>query len=279
MSIPVRLIKDWSADDILNYRIITAVILLGTYLLLFRRKAINKDKATFRALLPKERKRFVVLTFLSALLIFGNWYTYIYAVNNINVQTAAFAYMICPLITAFGAFFLLKEQLSTQKWAALLLASYSVYLLMTGSLLHVVISITIAAFYAFYLIVQRVVQGFDKLNLLALQLLICTVFIIPILIMQHHPIPTAGVFWINISLIAVVFTIIPLFLSMYALIKISSSTTGILLYINPIIAFLLAVFYFKEEVDPKRYIAYSILLVAIALFNSPSIGKLFAKAK
>lgn len=279
MSIPVRQIQAWPADDILNYRIITAVLLLSTYLLLFRRKAILKDKATYLALLPKERKKFTVQTFLSAILIFGNWYSYIYAINNISVQAAAFAYMICPLITAFGAFFLLKEELSKQKWIALLLASFSVYLLMTGSLLHVVVSITIAAFYAFYLIIQRTVKGFDKLNLLALQLLICSVFIIPILLLQHHPIPTSAHFWFNIVLIAVLFTIIPLFLSMYALIKISSSTTGILLYINPIIAFLLALFYFKEYVDPRRYIAYGILLLAIALFNGETITRLFIKNK
>lgn len=279
MSIPVRQIQDWPADDILNYRIITAVFLLSSYLLLFRRKAILKDKATYKALLLQERKKFIVRTFLSAIFIFGNWYSYIYAINNISVQAAAFAYMICPLITAFGAFFLLKETLTKQKWIALLLASFSVYLLLTGSLAHVLVSMTIAAFYAFYLIIQRTVQGFDKLNLLALQLLICSVFIIPILLLQHHPIPTSPHFWINIILIAVLFTIIPLFFSMYALIKISSSTTGILLYINPIIAFLLALFYFHEYVDPKRYIAYGILLLAIALFNGQTLKHLFRQRK
>jgi len=58
---------------------------------------------------------------------------------------------------------------------------------------------------------------------------------------------------------------------MYALIGISSTTTGVLLYINPLIAFTLAATYFRESVSPIKYIAYGIILVAIILFNIKNI--------
>lgn len=279
MSIPVRLIQAWSAEDILNYRILSALLMLWAFIFLFRRKALKQDVAQFVASSPKERKKVFILTFISAILIFGNWYTYIYAINNISIQSAAFAYMLCPLITTFAAFIILKEELSKQKWFALALAFISVCLLATGSLYQGLMSIAIASLYAFYLICQRVIRGYDKLNLLAIQLLICSVFIIPVLIIQGHALPESTLFWSVTILIAVVFTIIPLFLSMYALIGISSSTAGILLYINPIIAFLIAIFYFQEDIDPRKYLAYGVLIAAILLFNWKTVQKLFSSKK
>lgn len=109
------------------------------------------------------------------------------------------------------------------------------------------------------------------------QLSICALFVIPKLIYNHHAIPTDPIFWGTIVLIASLFTIIPLFLSMYALIGISSTTTGVLLYINPLIAFTLAATYFGEPVSPIKYVAYGIILVAIMLFNAANIKQVFAR--
>ena len=68
-------------------------------------------------------------------------------------------------------------------------------------------------------------------------------------------------------LIAVLFTVFPLFLSLFALIGIPSSTLGIIIYINPIIAFAVAIIYFKEKIDPHQLTAYALLLFAVFLFN------------
>ncbi len=273
MSIPVRWLKGWPADDILNFRILSGLVILWMYILVFRKKVLHQDIKHFTSLPLTGRKRAIMLTLFASICIFGNWYTYIYAINYISVQSAAFGYMICPLITTFTAFIVLKEKLNTWKWTALAFALVSVSLLASGSLIDGMWSLAIAALYAFYLISGRVLQGFDKLNVLAIQLSICSLFIIPILLLQGHPIPQGYVFWTSIILIAVVFTIIPLFLSMYALTRISSGTTGVLLYVNPIIAFLLAIFYFREPVDPHKYIAYGILIMAIILFNFQTLQK------
>jgi len=275
MSIPVRWIKGWPADDILNFRILSALVSLWVFILLFRIHKVKQDINTFTSQKPQQRRRVLVLTFLCSVFIFGNWYTYIYAINNISVQSAAFGYLICPLITTFAARVILKEALTPLKWLALGIAFISACLLATGSLIEVAWSFAIALLYALYLIIQRSVKGYDKLNSLAVQLTICSIFIIPILFIQGHPVPQGYIFWSTIVLIAVLFTIIPLFLSMYALTGISSSTTGVLLYVNPIIAFVLAIFYFHEPVSPQKYMAYTLLFFAIALFNAKPILSLF----
>lgn len=268
MSISVRWIRDYPAEDILYFRITTALLVLWLYLLLFRRKALSADINRFKALPTNGKWRQAALTVLSSLLIFGNWFTYIYAVNHVSIQSAALAYLTCPLITAAGAYFILKEALHPLQKVALGIAFGSVCLIANGSFNDVLWAITIATCYAFYLIIQRIPSGFDKLNQLVIQLSICTLFVVPKLIYNHHDIPSEPLFWITILLIAIVFTIIPLFLSMYALIGISSTATGVLLYINPIIAFTLAATYFQEPVPIVKYVAYGIILMAIVLFNS-----------
>ncbi|WP_294185187.1 EamA family transporter [uncultured Sphingobacterium sp.] len=277
MSIPVRWIRGYPAEDILYFRIITALLVLWVYLLIFRRKMLVADIRKFGLLSRADKLRQTGLMILASALIFGNWFTYIYAVNHVSIQSAALAYLTCPLITAAGAYLMLKEKLTGWQKIALFIAFSSVCLLARGSLNDVLWAITIASCYAFYLIVQRVSTGFDKLNQLVLQLSICALCVIPKLIYNHHTIPNEPLFWGTIVLIASLFTVIPLFLSMYALIGISSTTTGVLLYINPLIAFTLAATYFQEPVQPIKYIAYCIIFIAIILFNAANIKQAFTR--
>ena len=208
-----------------------------------------------------------MLTVIASFLIMGNWFTYIYAVNHISVQSAAFAYMVCPLLTTLAGYLILKEKLSTLKKIGLAIALISVILLARGSLTEVIWSVAVALLYALYLVVQRIIQHVDKLNLLAVQITLCSLVILPLVIQGGNDLPQASAFWWNISIIAVLFTIIPLYMSMYALNGISSSTAGILIYINPIIAFAVAIYYFHEPVSTLKLVAYAILLISIVLFN------------
>lgn len=279
MAVPIRLLKNWSAEDILHYRIILAVSLLWLFNILFRKADLKVDYIHFRQLAKNKRIKITCLTIVSAILLFANWYTYIYCINSISVQAGAFAYILCPLITTAAGYLILKENLNIAQKLSLLVASTGVFMLATGSLTEVLWSLTIGSLYAFYLVLQRIIQGFDKLNMLAIQLAICTLFIIPQMLVDQSPIPQDSTFWSIILTIALLFTIIPLFSSMYALKKISSSTMGIMLYINPIIAFALAVTYFQEQVDPYKYWAYGLIFIAIIIFNSDKIKFLIKKKK
>ena len=224
-----------------------------------------------------QRQRLGGLIVLSSFLIIANWFTFIYAINRVSITSAAFAYLVCPLITTLAGYFILKERLTAIKWISLGLAFFSVLLLSKTSVIEVLWSITIASFYAFYLIVQRLLLDVDKLNFLAVQLVICSLIIAPILVINKNEIPIVPTFWLNISMISIIFTLIPLFLSMFALNKISSSTMGILIYINPVISFSIAIYFFSEKVNILQVIAYSFLVVAIALYNSEIIRQFFSR--
>lgn len=276
-AIPLRLIAAWPADTILYFRIFFSFVFVWIFLVLFRYSDWKRDWEGMKQMHSKERRRILLLLFLSSILIMGNWFTFIYAVNNVSIQSAAFAYLICPLITTLAGCLILKEKLSRIKWISLSMALVSVIMLAQTSLVEVFWAILIASFYAFYMIIQRVLRDIDKFNFLAVQLIICSLIVLPISFISDTPISSSFLFWSIIALVAIVFTIIPLFLSMYALNGIASATMGILIYINPIISFAVAVFYFNEIITIGQFLAYLLLLLAIVLYNSAFIRQIFSK--
>lgn len=277
MAFPLRSLADWPSDTVLYFRIFLALLFSWLFIFLFRFSAFKKDWMRVSTLSKEERSRLLRLLLLSSILIICNWFTFIYAINRVSITSAAFAYLVCPLITTLAAYFILKEKLSNMKWISLGIALVSVLLLSQASLVEVLWSITIASFYAFYLIIQRMLQDIDKFHFLAVQLVICSLIVLPIMIFNQNEIPLVPIFWINASILGVIFTLIPLFLSMYALNRISSSTMGVLIYINPIISFAVAIVFFGESISSTQTIAYLLLISAIVLYNSDILKQIFIK--
>lgn len=277
MSVPLRNIKGFSPQEILYYRLFISIIVVWSTILLFRKKALQTDLNFIRSISGKEKSKLLLLTFLSAVLITGNWFTYIYAVNSVSLKSAAFAYMVCPLLTALCGFIILKEQLSKAKIIALLVAFVSIALLATGSLHEVLWAVIIASFYALYVVVLKVIKHIDKFNFLGVQLIISGLLLLPMYLTGSAPFPTDTFFWSHIFLIAIIFTIIPLFLNSYALLGMPSSALGILIYLNPIVAFGVAFFYFKEKIDMHQLFAYLLLMLSIVIFNIQLIKSLIYK--
>jgi chloramphenicol-sensitive protein RarD len=278
-SIPLRNIKAFPSTEILYYRVFTSLIFIWIAILLFRRKQLNEDMGAVKRMPKSARNTLVLQLLVSTVFLTLNWYTFIYAINNVSLTSAAFAYMVCPLLTAFGGFLILKEELSRLKLFSLFVALVSIVCLATGSLTDVLWSVFIAVFFAGYLLIQRKMQGLDKLNMLAVQIAMAVVIMLPFFFMQYHGVPDSQLFWIHIIIIAIVFTIIPLFLNLYALIGIPSSTLGIMIYINPIISFAVAILYFGEVINVYQLYAYLLLLFSVFLFNWKVIKDIFTLKK
>ncbi|MGB4774559.1 MAG: EamA family transporter [Daejeonella sp.] len=275
-SIPLRDLKAYSSEDILHYRIFTSLFITWLVIGVFRVSKIKADITYLKSKTPTDRKKILWLILLAGILLTGNWFSFIYAVNHVSLKSAAFAYMVCPLITAIGGFLILKEQLSAIKLVSIGIAVISILMLARGSLTDVLWSVFIAVLYAFYLIIQRVITTLDKFNMLGVQLVISTILMLPLFIYHFQSFPTDLYFWIHILIISVFFTIIPLFLSLYALIGMPSSTLAIIIYINPIVAFAVAFFYFDANISLHEVYAYSLLIAAVIIFNSAIITDIFS---
>jgi len=272
-SFVLKPLHDYPSPDILFYRIFFCVVLMVVTNLLFRRKNIVETRNSFSQLPSKTKTNLIALTFISSILLAANWFFFIYVMNHISVKAASLAYLICPILTTVFAFIILKEKLIKLQWLSVVLSIVSCVLLSLNNFNDVFYSIVVAATYAMYLVIQKKFEGIDKFLLLSVQLLITSVILLPFYPVCSGPLPTQASFYIYILIIAIGFTIVPMLLNLYALKGINSSTLGILLYINPIIGFLLAAFYYHEVITHLQIIAYSIIVVSIAIFNVGSYLK------
>lgn len=274
---PLRRIAQYSPQQILYYRVFTSFIIVWVINLLFRRQQLRNDLLLIKNADKSARNKMLWLLLASGIFITGNWFTFIYVINHISLKAAAFAYMICPIITAAGGFLLLKEPVTRLKLIAIGIAVLSVLILSTASLSQALWSVMVALMYALYLIIQRVLNQFDKLNLLGINLLISMLLLLPFYLYDAKPIPAATEFWVVILVIAVVLTIIPLLLSSFALNGIPSSTLGITIYVNPFISFTVAFIWFHEQVSFHQITGYLLLMLAVVIFNWSIIRGAFAK--
>jgi len=206
-------------------------------------------------------------------LLIVNWLTFIYIVNNVNIKTASFAYMICPVMTALLGYFMLNEKLTNVQWVAVTLCTVSCVLMGINSSLELGYSFLTAFTYALYLVSQRRNQGFDRMIMLGIQVLFSFVILNLFFSVLVTDLPSGPRFYGYTFMIAVVFTVLPLFLNLFALNKINSATIGILLYLNPIFNFSIAFIVFKESVNMIQIVGYSIIVIAVFLFNYPAFKK------
>ncbi|GGB91281.1 EamA family transporter [Dyadobacter sediminis] len=266
-SLALKPLKDYPSLDILFYRVFFCAVIMSVTSLFIRRKVLADNIRIFKQMPAMQRKTVTALTLSGGVLLTANWFFFIYVMNHISVKAASFAYLVCPIMTTVIAFFVLNEKLSKWQWTAVSMSVASCILLSFNNIADIAYSLIVAASYAFYLVSQRKNTGMDKFLVLTVQILFSALILLPFYPVYSAGIPTEFSFYALIAVIAVVFTIIPLYMNLYALQGVTSSTMGILLYINPLMNFVTALFYFHEPINFIQIVAYSIILISIVVFN------------
>lgn len=266
-SVALKPIAAYSSFDILFFRIVSSTVLIVIFSAFFRKDKLITDYQLLKKMASKDKKQTLFLTAFGGLLLGLNWFLFIYVVNQVNVQSASFAYLICPIVTALLAFLILKERIDKVQWIAILvsLIGCSAYYISNNS--DLIYAFIIAITYSSYLVSQKKNIYFDKFNVLLVQMLVIFILALPYFFWNGFYLPADFEFYFYIIIIAVLFTLVPLYLNLFALKGISASTVGILIYINPIITFLLAIFYFKESINMLQIGSYLLILLSIVIFN------------
>ncbi|MFM7487497.1 MAG: EamA family transporter [Cytophagales bacterium] len=269
----LRTVSTHPAGEILYFRILFSLIILAVMVFGFMRKKSRENMAILRSLSAPARKTVVMLTLVGGALLTINWLVFIYVVNAINIKTASFSYLICPVITAGLGYVLLREKMLPIQWLAILLCAVSCVLMGINNVTELGYSLLIAFSYALYLITQRKNQGFNRLMVLGVQVLFA------FLIMNFFFVQMVGTvtidfrFYAIVACIALFFTVLPLFLNLYALNKINAATIGILMYINPLINFTLAFLVVDETATTTQILGYATIGVALVMFNIPVLNR------
>ncbi|MES2543457.1 MAG: EamA family transporter [Bacteroidota bacterium] len=272
-SLALKPLHDYPSLDILFYRVFYATTLLLVINFFFRKTQLKIDLELFKKLEKKVKLRTFLLTVLGGFLLVLNWFLFMYAVNHVSLKSASFAYLICPIVTTILAYFILKEQLSKWQWVSVILCLISCFILSYGELTDLIYSVIVAFTFALYLISQRKNNQFDRFIVLTVQMVIASLVLLPFFPIYSSETPTAPLFYILMIVIVVLFTIIPLYLNLYALKGMNSSAVGILMYTNPMINFILALFYFKEDISEIQIISYVLILISVVIFNEKFFRK------
>jgi chloramphenicol-sensitive protein RarD len=270
-SLALKPLHDYASLDILFYRVFFSVTLMLFINVAFRRNVLQMNWNKFKKMTSKQQKNVVILTLGGGLFLSSNWFVFIFVMNHISVKAASLAYLICPILTTVLAFFILKEKLSKWQWVAVLISIVSCSLLAFGHFKAIFFSLVTAATYAMYLVSQRKNSQLDKFIILNIQLLFTALILLPFYPRYSGALPVEPLFYACLLVIVVLFTIIPLFLNLYALNGINSAAVGIMIYINPIINFLLAIFYYKEQVSSIQLVSYFLIVVSIVIFNEKQL--------
>jgi len=207
---------------------------------------------------------------LSAMLLSGNWLTYVWAVQNQHVVDASLGYFILPLVNVALGFVFLKERPRPGQWLAVAVAAAGVLWLAVQAGRLPWIALVLALSFGFYGLLRKlaVLGALEGLALETLVLAPVAAIMLGWWAWQGEGAlvqgPPAAVGWL---LIAGPMTAVPLLLFAAGARLIPMSTLGILQYISPSLQFALGVWLFHEPFLPARLVGFVLIWTALLVYS------------
>ncbi len=254
------------AEQVLAHRIFWSCFFVGSIVWIYGNWGLVKE-------IFKSKKTFA-MTLLAAIVISGNWYTYIWGVQAGRVVEASMGYYINPLVAVLLGVLVLKEKLSNPKKVAVAIATLGVLVMtfMYGQFPWV--ALTLAFTFAFYGLIKKTIPV-EPIPGLFLETAILAPFVLGYLVFHE----TQGTGVINSVPISVMILLIgagvatstPLLLFSMAARRVRLSTIGFMQYIAPTISLYLGVFIFNEPFTSIHLFTFSCIWIALALYTWDSV--------
>ncbi len=244
--------------EVLAHRTIWSFVTFGSILLLQGR--LRLVWASVRVV------RQLGISCFSALTISLNWFIFIFSIGVGRALEASIGYYIYPLVAVVIGFVVLREKLTPVQWGAVALAGLAVLVLTVGLGVAPWISLVLAVSFAAYGLLKRWIDAGPVVSV-TVETLLLTPFALLFLLIWGQ-----GAFfwgWFEALLLAVsgLITAAPLVLFSYAAKRVPMSTTGLILYLNPTLQFLVAWLIFAEPVSQWHAIALPMIWLALALYS------------
>ncbi|WP_431919880.1 EamA family transporter RarD [Nonomuraea jabiensis] len=256
------LLKPSGAVEILAHRMVWSLVAVAAVL------AVRRHWSWFRPLLKQPMK--LGLLVLAAMVVTLNWGTYIYAVNSEHVVESALGYFINPLVNVLFGVVLLRERLRPMQWVAVGFGALAVLVLTLDYGRLPWIALTLAVSFGVYGLLKKR-ANVPATEGLAIETLVLILPALGYIFFLHAG--GQGTFadrGLGHALLLVgggIATAIPLIFFGAAAIRVPLSTMGLLQYIAPILQFACGVLIAKETMPSSRWIGFSIVWLALAIFT------------
>jgi chloramphenicol-sensitive protein RarD len=260
------LLRSVSPVEVLAHRMIWSLVFL-CFVLAFRRQ--------WSWLPPLTRQPRLILSFaVSAALLSGNWFLYIWAVNSGHVIDASLGYFINPLVNIVLGFVLLQERLRPAQWFAVLIAALGVSWLTWQGHHFPWISIVLALTFGFYGLMRKI-AALGPLEGLALETLLlfplAAVYLVFSAVIGNNAFIQADLSLRLLMIAAGPITAIPLLLFAAGARRIRLSTLGLLQFIAPTLQLLLGIWMFHEPFAGARMVGFVIIWAALIFYSAEGL--------
>ena len=221
----------------------------------------------FFEVLNKKKKLFML--FISGLLIFINWFTWIYAVVTNRLIDASFGYYIFPILSVLFGFIFFNEKLNKNRIMSIILVLISIVYLLFNFKSIPWIGLTVAITWSTYNLLRKKVNVKTDIGLL-----IETIFFVPVALILFYFISQKGLNDFTFSKPGIMFwlflagpvTVIPLYLYLRGVELAGLGTSGMIFFITPTGQFLLGIFYFNEIFNIHKLIGFIFIWIAVIIY-------------
>ena len=218
---------------------------------------------------------------ISAVLLAANWLIYVYAVESGQVLEGSFGYFINPLVNvAIGMLFLGERQKPWQLVSiGVALAAIGIQAIGVGRIPYIALSLAVSfGFYGFF-------RKTAKVNS-ASGLFVETVVLVPLaaawLIFGFVRDSGVGImadpYYLTLLVLTGPATAVPLLLFAFAVQRLRLTTIGMLQYLSPSLQFLLAIFVFREPINPMQLLSFGLIWLSLLIYSADSLVRRRAAA-
>ncbi|MEL7045377.1 MAG: EamA family transporter RarD, partial [Pseudomonadota bacterium] len=236
--------------------------------------AILSIRSQWRELLEALRRpRVLAWLTLSAFVISGNWFLYIWAVINDRIFETSLGYYINPLIYVLAGVVFFRERLRRAQLAAVVFATIGVLILTIqgGSLPWV--SLSLAVLFTAYGVIRKQVAIGAMPGLFAETTLLfpmAFVGLVWLMLDQRAYFPAQDSTANALLLLAGPVTVVPLLFFAVAARRLSLTTVGFMQFLAPTLQFMTGLYY-GEQLTAAHLVCFAFIWLAVALFSYDAI--------
>ena len=248
--------------DILANRALWACVFVGFLLL------ITRQWGKVRQILGRPQQ--LAMLALAALLVGSNWLVFLWAVGNQQVVAASLGYFLTPLVNVLLGLVVLKEKLNGKEKLAIGLAGLALLneIILLGGMPWV--SLFLAATFGTYGLVRKQIPV-DALSGLWLETLVmlpvCFAYALWEVQSGHAVFVIDDLSTASWLMGAGVLTALPLIAFAAATQRLNLATVGMLMYINPTMQFLTAIYIFGEPLQTGKLLTFALIWLGLAIFS------------
>ena len=247
--------------EVVSHRVLWTIFFLFFFI-------IFKERLNFVLLILKDKKK-TFLLFLSGILIFLNWSTWIYAISIDKLVEASFGYYIFPILSVYFGSIFLGEKLNIKKKISIFIIILSIIYMMYFLEEFPWIGLVVAFSFSLYAVLRKIVMVETDIGLF-----IESIFLIPIIIFIFYNLNIENEIIFNLknlelSLILILagpMTVIPLFLFVKGSELSGLGNASMIFFVAPTGQFLLGLFLYNEAFMVNKLIGFILIWFAVLIY-------------